>query len=172
MPFTPFHLGPGLVIGIVFRRWVNLAAILVASVIVDIRATYCFFTGCYPLHGPFHTFLGATILAFGVIIGIYVFRNQLEQISNNFNIEQDYTLQSIVIGALLGVWIHIILDAFLYPEMTPFWPAPGNPLVGMFDTITVYSLCIAGFVIGCLIYIYIVHTNNTKRKIKNARTGL
>ena len=158
VPFTPFHLGPGFALGIIFKRWVNLAAVLVASIIVDIRATYCFFTGCYPLHGPFHTFLGATILSLGVIIGIYIFRNRIEKISNFVKIEQDYSLRSIIAGAVSGVWAHIILDAFLYPEMVPFWPVPGNPLLGIIDTIAVYGFCIAGFIIGGIIYIYHLHT--------------
>ncbi|MCK4634805.1 MAG: hypothetical protein KAT37_02940 [Candidatus Aenigmarchaeota archaeon] len=154
MPFTPFHLGPGFLLGLIFRRWVNLAAILVASVIVDVRATYCLFTGCYPLHGPLHTFLGATILSLAVIIGVYVFRDQLKRISDFFKIEQDYSLQSIAIGSLLGVWVHIILDTFLYPEMHPFWPVPGNPLVGIVGSNAVYGFCIAGFIIGGAILLF------------------
>jgi membrane-bound metal-dependent hydrolase YbcI (DUF457 family) len=163
MPFTPFHLGPGFLIGIIFKRWVNLASILVASVIVDIRATYCFFTGCYPLHGPFHTFLGATILSLVVIIGIYAFRSQIEQILGFFKIKQDYSLQSIVAGAVFGIWIHIILDAFLYPEMFPFWPALGNPLIGIIDSGTVYNFCLMGFVVGGMIYIYDIYKENSRQ---------
>lgn len=125
------------------------------SVIVDICVLF-FFTGCYPSH----TFLGATTLSLAVIIAIYILRSPIEPISNCFKIEQDYSLQSIVIGAVFGVWIHIILDAFLYPEMSPFWPYPENPLVGTFDVIIVYGFCIVGFVIGGMIYTYNSYKNH------------
>ena len=157
MPFTPFHLGPGLLIGLIFKQWINIPAILIASIIVDVRAAYCLFTGCYPLHGPLHTFLGALILSSLVIFSIYLFRDRLKPISIFLKIKQDYSLQSIVIGAVIGVWSHVILDAFLYPEMVPFWPVHGNPFIGIFGSIEIYGFCIMGFVIGGMIYWYILY---------------
>ena len=157
MPFTPFHLGPGLLIGLIFKQWINIPAILIASIIVDVRATYCLFTGCYPLHGPLHTFLGALILSSLVIFSIYLFRDRLKSISIFFKIKQDYSFQSIVIGSVIGVWLHVILDAFLYPEMLPFWPVPGNFFIGIFGNIEIYGFCIMGFVISGMVYLYIMY---------------
>ena len=161
MPFTPFHLGAGLLIGMLFRKWINLPAILAASIIVDIRAAYCFFTGCYPLHGILHTFFGAAALAIPLIIIIYILRAQLSQISNLLKIPQDYTLSSIVLGSFAGVWVHILLDSFLYTDMHPFYPSGANPLFGMFTGAEVYGFCCAGFLIGGLIYIFnLMNYNN------------
>lgn len=162
MPFTPFHFGPGLVLGMLLKRWINLPAILVASVLVDIRATYCFFTGCTPLHGPLHTLLGATLLSLVVIVGVYALRGQLKRVSSLLKVEQDYSLQSIAIGALVGVWVHIALDAFLYSEMALLWPFPGNPLAGMVSNGLVYGFCVLGFVVGGAVYAYIVYKEANK----------
>ena len=155
MPFTPFHLGPGLALGMLLRNWINIPAILLASIIVDVRSVYCFFIGNCQLHGFFHTFLGATILGLLVIALIWSFRTPLSKISKILKIEQDYSLQSIAAGALIGVWVHITLDAFLYPEMHPFWPIEGNaPLLGVLSNPAVYGLCMIGFLIGGMIYLW------------------
>ncbi|ODS35633.1 MAG: hypothetical protein A7316_00730 [Candidatus Altiarchaeales archaeon WOR_SM1_86-2] len=155
MPFTPFHLGPGIALGIIFKRWINIPAILLASIIVDVRTIYCFFIGNCQLHGFFHTFAGSTILGLLVIALIWIFRIHLSKISKILKIEQDYSLQSITTGALIGAWVHIILDAFLYPEIHPFWPVEGNTLLlGVLSSSTVYGLCVVGFLIGGLIYVW------------------
>ena len=48
-----------------------MAAILLASTVIDVRATYCFFLNECQLHGPLHTYLGATVFAMAMIIVIY-----------------------------------------------------------------------------------------------------
>ena len=37
MPFTPFHLGPGLLLGLLLLSYVDLPTFLLASVIVDVE---------------------------------------------------------------------------------------------------------------------------------------
>ena len=161
MPFTPFHLGPGLAIGMLFKKHINLASILLASIIVDIRAIYCLFIGNCQLHGPLHTFVGATFSAMFVIAGIYMFRRPLSQISDFFKIHQDYSLQSITAGALIGTWLHILLDAFIYSDMFPFWPSLTNPFLGMFSNAIVYNFCVLCFFIGGIIYLRKIVKNKT-----------
>lgn len=154
MPLTPFHLGPGLFIGEIFEKRVNLVAILLASILVDVRTAYCFFNGCLPLHGLIHTFIGATVLAFFIIIGVYYFRKGLQKITNLFKIKQNYSLSSIIAGSLIGVWVHIILDSFMHFDITPFWPIEENPLLGIISNGLNYYLCTAALVLGLIIYLY------------------
>ncbi|NOQ38614.1 hypothetical protein GQ472_07065, partial [archaeon] len=64
MPFTPFHLGPALFLGLVFFRYLNLPAFLIANVIVDVEPFVVLLFGLdYPLHGFFHSFLGGSLIA-------------------------------------------------------------------------------------------------------------
>jgi hypothetical protein len=122
MPLTPLHLGPGLSIGLIFKRWINLPAILIASIIVDVRAIYlALFLGDWRnLHGFFHTFIGATLLGLLTIIAVWVLRKQLSCISEALRVKQDYSLYSIVAGSLIGVWLHIVLDSYMHLDMKPF----------------------------------------------------
>ena len=36
MPFTPFHFGPGLIVGLLLLSFIDFATFLIASVIVDV----------------------------------------------------------------------------------------------------------------------------------------
>jgi hypothetical protein len=75
MPFTSYHLGPGLMVGLLFLNFIDFPTFLVASVIVDIEPfIVLFFNLDYPLHGFFHSFLGGTIVALLLTISIFSIR--------------------------------------------------------------------------------------------------
>ena len=82
VPLTPFHLGPSFLIGMIFQRQINIVSILLASTAIDIRTTLCFFFYNCQLHGPLHTYLGATLFGGAIIVVIFVGKNKLRKISN------------------------------------------------------------------------------------------
>jgi len=63
------------------------------------------------------------------------------------------TFKKILWTALLGVYLHVVLDAFTHPDMKPFYPAEGNPLFGIFSNTQIYVFCTAGFVVGMVLYL-------------------
>lgn len=154
MPFTPFHLGPAFLLGELFEKKVNLFSILLGSIIIDVRATYCLFTGCRSLHGPFHTFLAATIV--GLILAWVIFsqRRGLQKITEKLRIEQSYSLNSIILGSIIGTWSHVLLDSPLYTDITPLWPMSANPLLWIMSSGTIYALCAVSFLPAIAIFIY------------------
>ena len=154
MPLTPFHIGIGLALGMLLFRYINLPAVLLASVIVDIEPIYCMFIGNCQLHGFSHTFIGGTLFAIAVIIIIVALRTHLSKISKIFRVEQDYSLKSIVLASFVGVYAHLVLDSFMHGDMNPFWPIEGNPLLGKISNSLCLDLCIAGFFAGIAIYIF------------------
>ncbi|MCX8170580.1 MAG: hypothetical protein N3E47_01215 [Candidatus Bathyarchaeota archaeon] len=57
MPFTLFHLGPALGLGLPLRRRLHVPTLVLANVIVDLEPFFVLFLGLdYPLHGYFHIF--------------------------------------------------------------------------------------------------------------------
>ena len=51
MPFTPYHLGPGLFVGLLFLSFIDFPTFLVASVIVDVEPFMVLALNLnYPLH--------------------------------------------------------------------------------------------------------------------------
>ena len=148
MPFTPYHFGPGLVLGVILFPFVDLATVMMASVVVDLEPLVVLMFGLpYPLHGFFHTYLGASIAAFVLTGFVYPFRNYLNGIVSLFGLHQRSSLRHIIGGSLLGTYSHVFLDSILYAEMNPFFPVLGNPFLGLFSFGAVYNFClICGFV--------------------------
>jgi len=154
MPFTPFHLGPAFLLGEMFEKRINLISILLGSIIIDVRATYCLFSGCRPLHGPFHTFLNATVIALLLSIFLFSQKEWLQKITDKLRIEQTYSFISIATGTLIGTFSHVLLDSFLYMDIKPLWPLETNPFSGMALSGTIYLLCILSFIPALGIYLH------------------
>lgn len=133
MPFTPFHLGPALALGVFLRRRVHLPTLLVASIAVDVEPLIALmFHLQYPLHGYLHTLLLASI--FGIVIGLLMryLDNNLKTLYNLFRLGRSGFAESglggFVLGGLLGTITHVLLDAPLYCDIKPFYPFTLNPL--------------------------------------------
>jgi hypothetical protein len=72
MPFTPFHLGPALGLGLPLRKNVHVPTFIMANVILDVEPFLVLQFGLnYPLHGYLHTFL-ASLFA-GLLFGYAMF---------------------------------------------------------------------------------------------------
>ena len=77
MPFTPYHPGPGLFVGLLFLGFIDFPTFLVASVIVDVEPLLVLaFNLNYPLHGFFHSFLGGTLVAVPFALAMYNIRGK------------------------------------------------------------------------------------------------
>jgi hypothetical protein len=78
MPFTPYHFGPGLFLGLVFLGFIDFPTFLVASVIVDIEPLLVMlFRLDYSLHGFFHFLLGGTLVAVALTLVMTKIRDKL-----------------------------------------------------------------------------------------------
>ncbi len=153
VPLTPFHLGPGLFIGVALRKRVDIVAVLLSSVIIDIRTAVCYFTGCEPLHGPLHTLIGATVFALILTIVLLKLGRFIEHITAIFHIERQGSWTAVVSGSLIGAWVHILLDSFLYSDIRPFYPSSWNPLLDMVGREIVYIASIFLLLAGAVLYL-------------------
>ncbi len=70
-----------------------------------------------------------------------------------FKLAQNSSFKKIIWTSFFGVYFHILLDAFLYEEMNPFYPIKGNPFLGMFSSQQVYLFCSVSFLIGLIFYL-------------------
>lgn len=153
MPFTPFHIGPTLLIGLFLFSSLDLFSFLLASVIVDLEPFYLMTQHVSYLHGFLHSYLGASILVIPLAIGVFSMRVWLEKILKLFRIEQKSSFQKILFSSLLGAYSHVFLDSFLYAEMTPFYPLEPNPFLNVVSSSTVYGLCGISFLLGIIVYL-------------------
>ncbi|MBI2145770.1 DUF4184 family protein [Candidatus Woesearchaeota archaeon] len=154
MPFTPFHLGPALLLGLVFFRWINLPALLIGSIIADVEGFSNVFLGVdYPIHGYLHTYLGA--LGAGIILALLVYslRRKISPLMTYLHLQQDFTFLSVFVGSVVGTFSHVFLDSFLYTDIKPFFPSMYNPFLGVFSSGAVYGFCMATLLLGLLYYV-------------------
>ena len=155
MPFTPYHLGPGLLIGLLLISFIDFPTFLVASIIVDVEPFLVLTLNLnYPLHGFFHSFLGGTLVAVPLALLMYRIREKLSPLLSFFKLEQNVPFKTILVAALFGIYIHILLDSRMYTDIQPFYPATYNPLLatGIFAGLDSYIVCILSFVGAAIIY--------------------
>ena len=171
MPFTPFHLGPGLGFGLPFRKYIHAPTFILANVIVDLEPFLVLFFGLrYPLHGYLHTFLFAILmgLAFGCVM--YLLERFLHPLYKMFLFEEANSLglRSFIVAGALGTGIHVLLDAPLYDDIKPFYPMTANPVYNPTLTPEIYSLCIWLGAFGIVYYLgllgLIIYRKLSKRK--------
>jgi membrane-bound metal-dependent hydrolase YbcI (DUF457 family) len=155
VPFTPFHLGPSLVIGIILIYYIDFPTLLVASVILDIEPFLVLLLDLnYPLHGFFHSFLGGTIIILLLSFFMFKIRPILNPITDFFKIEQKSSFLNILTASIIGIYSHILLDAPLYSDMQPFFPLNFNPFLNASGVpeITIYLFCAYCFIAAIMLY--------------------
>lgn len=156
MPFTPFHLGPALCLGLPLRKYMHAPTFILANIAVDMEPFLVLSLGLrYPLHGYLHTF----ILAFcsGLALGLVMFL--LERIMHPlykvFLLEPKIMLKAkpFIIAGVLGTMFHVLLDAPLYDDIRPFYPLAVNPLYSVVSPLEVYSLSVWMGILGIVFYV-------------------
>ena len=155
MPFTPYHLGPGLLVGLLLLSFIDFPTFLVASVIVDVEPFLVLALNLnYPLHGFFHSFLGGTLVAVPLALAMHMIRGNFSSLLSFFKLEQKTSFKRILAAALSGVYIHILLDSRGYTDIQPFYPSDYNPFLttGMYAGLDAYILCIFSFFGAAIIY--------------------
>lgn len=156
MPFTPFHLGPALGLGLPLRRYMHVPTFIVANVILDIEPFLVLqFRLNYPLHGYLHTFLAALFI--GLLLGYTMFTLErfLKPIYKTLLLEtgNSLNLKAFLLSGALGTWLHVLLDSPLYAEIQPFYPLTTNPLYNPALETEVYSLCVWMGIFGIIWYV-------------------
>ena len=73
MPFTPLHMGPGILIKSVLQGSFSLMVFGWTQIVMDIQPLLVMLTGEGHLHGFTHTYIGATLIAlFSALSGKYL----------------------------------------------------------------------------------------------------
>ena len=159
MPFTPFHLGPALSLGLPFRKYIHAPTFIVANVAVDIEPLLMLLLRLnYPLHGYLHTFISAFF--FGLAIGFTMFYLEkfLHPLYKTLLLVPNGTLKmkSFMVAGAFGAMLHVLFDSPLYAEMQPFFPITTNPLYNSVSSADVYSGCVWLGIFGLIFYAILV----------------
>lgn len=153
MPLTPFHLGPALLLGYLFFRYLDVPTLLLVSVAIDVRV-WLVILGILPgrVHGPLHTFLGGTAFALAFAVIAYVLRPRIPT-PPRWGFLPRRSSRRIVAGSLIGVSVHVLLDAPMHDDMRPFYPVEANPLLGVTSDLVLYAVCVVAGILGAVLWV-------------------
>lgn len=155
MPLTPFHLGPAMLLGLIFLSYVDLPTFIIANVIVDIEPMFIILFNLDLTHHQFlHTFLGGTLVAVLLTWIMKKIRSKFSQLLMFLKIEQKSSLRTILLASLSGIYIHIIVDSLMHADIRPFYPLMVNPFLNgyILSVLSVYMICIFSFIGGLIVY--------------------
>ena len=134
MPFTLFHLGPGIALKSLMGERMSLAMFAGAQIVMDIEPGMGMISGAATLHGYSHTLPGALVIALVCL----PFKRLAEW---GFGVAISW--RSALAGGLLGSLSHVLLDALVHSDIRPLWPfSETNPLQGMMDWEHTEMLCL------------------------------
>ena len=156
MPFTPFHFGPGLLIkGLIPGRF-SLSMYALANVAMDVEPLYHLLHDDTQLHGATYSLLGAGLIGIGTALwGRIVIRRAwqfYERWSGNAGTPFHITSQQVWLGALLGTFSHVLMDAVMHIDVHPFLPLiDANPWLDISCTEHVYLGCVLAGMVGMLL---------------------
>lgn len=152
MPFTPFHVGPGIAVKSVFQKKFNLLIFAWAQVVMDLQPLVVILTGRGRTHGFTHTLIGAAVLgAFAGLSGKFLTEWILSWWKKQPQLKLSWGV--VLVSAWLGSFSHVLIDGLIYPDMDLFWPfVAGNPLqIGMTPR-EMIRFCVFSGLIGALVW--------------------
>ena len=155
MPFTPFHLGPALALGLPLRKYIHPPTFILASVAVDVEPLLVLYLNLsYPLHGYLHTLLLSSIMGVALGCGMFFVPRYLHQFWAALRLEKGnrLNLASFVIAGASGAMLHVFFDSPLYSDIHPLYPLAANPMYNPQLSPAIYSLCVWMGIIGIVYY--------------------
>jgi membrane-bound metal-dependent hydrolase YbcI (DUF457 family) len=154
MPFTPFHMGPGILVKAVLQGSFSLMVFGWTQIVMDLQPLVVILTGEGHLHGFTHTYVGATLIAlFSAVTGKYASEWALSRFELAQGPEAHVGWWIAVLSAFIGSYSHVVLDSIMHSDMEPLYPfSAEKALLGWVSASTLHSICIYSGLVGVLIY--------------------
>jgi hypothetical protein len=160
MPFTPFHLGPGVAFKSVAPGHYSLSVFVFTQIVIDLEPLFYMLSGEWPVHRFLHTYLGATVAAFigywigrpvcGVVLTMiqHRARSTRKVLSNGMNRINQVAAFS---GAFIGAYSHVALDSIMHSDLNPLAPfSKNNGLLKVIPVAELYLYCTVAGIAGVI----------------------
>ncbi|MDP2226262.1 MAG: hydrolase [Moraxellaceae bacterium] len=152
MPFTPLHMGPGLLMKALLQGSFSVMVFGWAQILIDIEPLVAILRHDAVLHGWSHTWIGATVIALvaaltgkpAAVLGLRLF---------NLSSHLPLSWPVAFVSAFIGTWSHVLLDSVMHADMLPWRPlTDANPALGLISTGMLHLFCLVSGVLGMLLY--------------------
>ncbi len=148
MPFTPLHMGPGLVIKACMQGSFSLMVFGWSQIVIAIQPLIVLLANKGELHGLSHTYAGATIIAVAsAVSGKYLGEIGLRIMHmGNYN---PICWRVAFISAFIGGYSHVFIDSIMHSDIRPLAPFSQQRIFfGVVSIDTLHILCVLSAVIG------------------------
>ena len=155
MPFTPFHMGPGLLVKALLQGSFSLMVFGWTQVVMDLQPLIAILTDQGQLHGFTHTYVGAALIAiFSAVSGKYLSQWGLAILSCGTLRDINIRWWVAFLSAFVGSFSHVVLDSIMHADMEPLYPfSLTNSLLGFVSISTLYEICVYSGLAGAAVYI-------------------
>ena len=150
MPFTPLHMGPGLVVKAAMQGAFSLMVFGWSQILIDIQPLVVMLTGKGDLHGFSHTYAGATLVAIvAALSGKYLGELGLRILRmpqyNPIRWRVAFT------SAFIGDYSHVFIDGIMHSDVRSLAPfSEQRVLYGVISIDLLHLLCVASAIVGGL----------------------
>ncbi|WP_020408309.1 metal-dependent hydrolase [Hahella ganghwensis] len=156
MPFTPIHMGPGILIKSLLQGAFSLMVFGWTQIVMDIQPLIVLLTGEGHLHGFTHTYIGATLIALvAALSGKYLSELGLKFLGvaeNGSSVRISWWVT--FTSAFIGSFTHVLLDSIMHGDLAPFYPfTDNNGFLGVITVATLHKICLYSGVLGGVIYL-------------------
>lgn len=170
MPFPAYHLGVSSFFGLALRRFLDLPVLLLVNIPIDVEVLFADKWPEHHRHWHFHTLLIGGLI--GAAVGLFVYhirpvRKLISWTMNKLRIQYQPKRWKMVLSGVLGVWLHITLDAIYHYDVQLFWPLKARslqrPLWRIITARQEEHICIALSIVAAGLYILAVRAFNKKK---------
>lgn len=147
MPFTPLHLGLGTVTKTVLQQHFSFMIFAGTQVLMDIEPLLGMLYGWQELHRHTHHLLGALLIG---TLALLLGKPMSEFILKYRQFEHwKISWRVATVSALFGSFSHVLLDALMHSDMSPFYPLSNSQiLLNLIPYTWLLYSCLAGIFIG------------------------
>lgn len=152
MPFTPLHMGPGLLIKALLQGSFSLMVFGWTQILMDIQPLVVIITGTGHLHGFSHTYVGATLIGVvAALSGKYTAELGLRLIREARYLPVRWPVAWG--SAFIGSYSHVLLDSVMHADLEPFAPiSASNSLLSLISIDALQVLCLVSAGLGAVLY--------------------
>ena len=123
MPVTPYHFGPSSFVALIFRKWIDPPVFVLANVVVDVEVLIiAVFDLGWPVHRYAHTLLLGALVGLLWGVAAWPLRHLFGPVMRTLRIPYRTTRWKMVLSGVLGVWLHVLVDAPYHMDVRIFWP--------------------------------------------------
>lgn len=120
MPFTPYHMGPGMLVKAALRGGFSLMVFGWTQVVTDIEPLVGMLRGTGDLHGFSHTYLGAVFITlFCGCTGKYAVELVLRVFDGPLMKAAVVPWWVAMLSAFIGSFSHVALDSIMHAALRP-----------------------------------------------------